>query len=279
MTNQVVPARSPLLLIHPIGVGLSARFWDRFISQWNEAGDRRELIAPNLLGCGSAPSPRQPLTPDDWATALIEALQRRNSAPVILVSQGASLPIALAVMTKAPHMVSGLVAISPPGWRVLKDSFPVERSQQLWKWLFSGVIGNLFYRYARRRSFLKSFSENNLFARHQDVDEEWLETLHQGSKEMDSRWAVFSFLAGFWRCGWEPALTAVSVPFLVVFGRSATGIGRSSSWDDLQERLKTYSSKLNNAEIHTIEGRNVLPYESTKPCVNCVQSWLQEISS
>ena len=263
MTDQGIPAKSPLLLIHPVGVGLSARFWDRFINHWKETSDERELIAPDLLGCGSAPCPRQPLTPDDWAKPLIDLLRRRNSEAVILVSQGASLPIALALMNSAPELVSGLIAISPPGWRVLKDSFPLKRSKQLWNMLFSGIIGNVFYRYARRRSFLKSFSEKNLFARQQDVDEQWLETLHEGSKGMDSRWAVFSFLAGFWRSGWEATLTAVEIPFLVVFGRSATGIGRSSNWDDLEERLKIYNSKLNNAQIHTIEGRNVLPYEST----------------
>ncbi len=279
MTDQNISAKSPLLLIHPIGVGLSAQFWHRFIDHWSETGDGRELIAPDLLGCGFAACPRQPLTPEDWATALLEPLKRRNSPPVILVAQGASLPIALAVMAEAPQLVSGLIAISPPGWRVLRDTFPTQRSNQLWNVLFNGTLGTLFYRYARRRSFLKSFSRNNLFACQDDVDEEWIETLHEGSKKMDTRWAVFSFLAGFWRRGWEPALTAVNVPFLVVFGRSATGIGRSSNWDDVEERLNTYNSKLNNAVIQTIDGRNVLPYESTKQCVNCVQSWLQDISS
>lgn len=278
MSSRTIPAGSPLLLIHPIGVGLSARFWDRFIHHWKATGDDHALFAPDLLGCGTAPYPRQPLTPEDWATELIKSLQERNCEPVILVSQGASLPIALAVMDKAPQLVSGLIAISPPGWRVLKDAFPTQRSRQLWNVLFRGTAGNLFYRYARRRRFLKSFSEKNLFARHQDVDNEWLEMLDEGSKIMDTRWAVFSFLAGFWRCGWESALTSVNVPFLVIFGRSATGIGRSSSWDDLEERLKTYRSKLINAEIQTIEGRNVLPYESTKQCTNCIQRWLQEVS-
>ena len=48
MTDQGIPAKSPLLLIHPVGVGLSARFWDRFINHWKETSDERELIAPDL---------------------------------------------------------------------------------------------------------------------------------------------------------------------------------------------------------------------------------------
>ena len=91
---------------------------------------------------------------------------------------------------------------------------------------------------------------------------------------MASRWAVFSFLAGFWRRNWEPQLISLSIPVLVVFGREATGIGRSRSWDDADERIATFNSKLPQAQIRTIPGRNVLPFESTEACVETVQSWL-----
>jgi pimeloyl-ACP methyl ester carboxylesterase len=267
-------ASTPLLLIHPIGVGLSARFWDRFIRCWKSSDPAAELLAPDLIGCGAAPCPEQPLTPEDWARPLLRLLHERGSQPVVLVSQGASLPIALAIQAQAPELVSGLVAISPPSWRVLHQEFPQERARTLWRLLFRGPIGTLFYRYARRRSFLRSFSQKNLFARADDVDAEWLDTLVEGSRSMATRWAVFSFLAGFWRRNWEPQLTELTIPLLVVFGQSATGIGRSRDWDDLSERLDTYRRQLPQAAITTIEGKNVLPYESTQACVACVRSWL-----
>ena len=263
------------MLIHPIGVGLSSRFWDRFIQHWRTLEPERMLLAPDLLGCGNAPCPPQPLTPDDWAKPLISNLKERGAEPVVLISQGASLPIALALQAQAPELVVALVAISPPGWRVLSEPFPQKRAQQLWTLLFSGPLGSLFYRYARRRGFLASFSRNNLFAEASDVDDEWLETLQAGSRAMESRWAVFSFLAGFWRSNWEPPFTGLTVPVQVVFGQSATGIGRSRSWDDVSERLDTYRRKLPDAAIATLDGRNVLPYESSAACVACVQGWLQ----
>ncbi|MEB3262756.1 MAG: alpha/beta hydrolase [Synechococcus sp.] len=269
---------TPLLLIHPIGVGLSSRFWDRFIRCWKASDPTAELLAPDLLGCGAAPCPEQALTPEDWATPLLSLLRERGSQPVVLVSQGASLPIALAIQAQAPELVSGLVAISPPGWRVLHEDFPEGRARTLWRLLFRGPVGNLFYRYARRRGFLRSFSQKNLFARAEDVDAEWLETLAEGSRSMATRWAVFSFLAGFWRRNWEPQLTALTIPLLVVFGQSATGIGRSRSWDDLSERLDTYRRRLPRAAISTIPGRNVLPYESTEACVSCVRHWLSGLA-
>ena len=263
----------PLLLIHPVGVGLSSRFWERFIRRWHEDDPEGVLLAPDLIGCGEADCSSNPLTPDNWAQPLVEMLRERNDGRAVLVAQGTTLPIALAMLERAPELVCGLVAISPPGWRLLHETFPIERSKQLWRWLFRGPVGNLFYRYARRRDFLKSFSQKNLFAQAEAVDEEWLQALDEGSRNMNSRWAVYSFLAGFWRRDWEPQLTSLTLPLQVIFGDSATGIGRSRSWDDLDQRLATYRQKLQGAVIKTIPGRNVLPYESPEDCVKCVRRW------
>ena len=45
----------------------------------------------------------------------------------------------------------------------LSEPFPQKWAQQLWTLLFSGPLGGLFYRYARRRGFLAAFSRKNLF--------------------------------------------------------------------------------------------------------------------
>mmetsp|Transcript_23024 Transcript_23024/g.33807 ORF Transcript_23024/g.33807 Transcript_23024/m.33807 type:complete len:431 (-) Transcript_23024:81-1373(-) len=39
---------TPLLLIHPVGIGLSSWFWDNFLNEW----DGGEVYAPDLIGCG-----------------------------------------------------------------------------------------------------------------------------------------------------------------------------------------------------------------------------------
>jgi len=264
----------PLMLIHPVGVGLSSRFWDRFIQYWHEEEPETALLAPDLIGCGEAEFRSDPLTPEDWAQPLVDVLKNHDSGPAVLVAQGTTLPIALSVVEKAPELVCGLVAISPPGWRVLNETFPIEKSRQLWRWLFQGPIGNLFYRYARRRNFLRKFSRKNLFAQANAVDEEWLQALNEGSRDMNSRWAVYSFLAGFWRRDWAPQFTNLTIPMQLIFGESAAGIGSSRRWDDLNQRLATYSQNLPTALIQTIPGKNVLPYESPKDCVNCVRNWL-----
>ena len=74
-------SRPPLLLIHPIGVGLSSRFWDRFIRRWHDDDPGAELLAPDLIGCGDAACSRDPLTPHDWAEPLAALLRGRQDGP------------------------------------------------------------------------------------------------------------------------------------------------------------------------------------------------------
>ena len=246
-------------MIHPVGVGLSSRFWDRFITYWRASDGTTVLLAPDLLGCGRSEHPYQQISPEDWASPLIDLLRQHNNGPAVLVSQGASLPIALAVLKTAPELVSGLVAISPPSWRILEKPFPTMQAQLLWRLLFQGALGSLFYRYARRRAFLKTFSVKNLFANKEGVDAEWLDSLEEAAANMSTRWATFSFLAGFWRRNWSHQWRDLKQPVWLLFGVEATGIGRSKYWDDAQERIDAYQQQMPNAVSASIRGRNVLP--------------------
>ncbi|KZR88514.1 hypothetical protein MITS9508_02019 [Synechococcus sp. MIT S9508] len=53
--------------------------------------------------------------------------------------------------------------------------------------------------------------------------------LNQGSRAMDTRWAMYPFLAGFWRRDWEPLQTGLKIPVQIIYGTKATGIGSSKN--------------------------------------------------
>lgn len=84
----------PLLLIHPIGVGLSRQFWHRFCRAWYQSGRTNPIYNPDLLGCGESDMPHIAYTPADWADQLQHFLVTVVQKPVILVVQGALLPVA-----------------------------------------------------------------------------------------------------------------------------------------------------------------------------------------
>ncbi|MFP4132860.1 MAG: alpha/beta fold hydrolase [Halothece sp.] len=277
LTNQESPVA--LLLIHPIGVGLSRRFWDRFSQQWQGDGGVETIYNPDLLGCGETASPRVAYHPEDFAAPLKYLIENIIKKPVVIVSQGASFPITLELLgMTASENIAGLILAGPPAWSIITQ--PKSARQQRWLWnLFNSPLGGLFYRYARRRQFLESFSVRQLFSQAEDVDQQWLDMLKTGSEDMASRHAVFSFLAGFWRKNYESAIAQITQPTLVLMGETASSISKDSQPEPPQERIDQYCQTLPNGEGKILSGRNVLPYESTTAFTEACQEFLQQFRS
>lgn len=74
-STNTTPEGIPLVLIHPIGVGLSRQFWQGFCREWYYSGQRNLIYNPYLLGCGECDMPYMAYTPSDWAEQLQHFLQ------------------------------------------------------------------------------------------------------------------------------------------------------------------------------------------------------------
>jgi pimeloyl-ACP methyl ester carboxylesterase len=266
-----------LLLIHPVGVGLSRKFWQRFCDEWYRTGQHNQIFNPDLLGCGESDMPRLAYHPLDWAKQLQYFLQAVVQLPVVLVVQGALLPVAIELVRLQPDMIQGLVLSGPPAWTLMSTATPSWKHRVNWN-LFDSPLGNGFYRYARRSQFLRSFSQRQLFAQVEQIDAEWLSMLEQGASNPASRHAVFSFLAGFWRQDWSLAIAQIQQPTFVVFGEQASTITREAQATTPDEKLANYLKYLPKAEGVKIPGRNVLPYESTTAFVQAIQPFVAQLS-
>lgn len=268
---------TPLLLIHPIGVGLSRRFWDRFIQAWQTAEPNSLIYNPDLLGCGDSDMPPVAYMPDDWADQLWQFIQRVIQKPVIVVVQGALFPVALALSEKADaNWIKGLVLSGPPAWSVMTQPAAVWQQRLSWN-LFASPLGRGFYQYAKRRAFIRNFSIRQLFATAEDVDAEWLDRLSSDAQNTASRYAVFSFLAGFWRKDYTAAIAELPVPTLVVLGTTASSISRSGQSETPEQRMADYLKHLPHGQGVQIAGRNVLPYEATAAFVEAIRPFVQSV--
>ncbi|MEH1914683.1 alpha/beta fold hydrolase [Nostoc sp.] len=266
----------PLLLIHPIGVGLSRRFWQRFCREWYSTGQRNSIYNPDLLGCGESDMPRVAYSPSDWAEQLQSFLQTVVQKPVILVVQGALLPVAIQLVQKESNLIAGLVLSGPPTWALMTTKPPEWQEKFLWNVLDS-PFGSAFYRYARTPKFLRSFSIRQLFASENAVDAEWLNTLLAGAENPASRHAVFSFLAGFWRDDYTSFIASIQQPTLAVMGETASSISQDNKKETPDERLAHYLACLPESRGIKINGRNVLPYESTAEFVAAIALFINEV--
>lgn len=271
-TSKAV-ASTPLLLIHPIGVGLSRRFWHRFCHAWDQSGTN-PIYNPDLLGCGESDMPHIAHTPTDWANHLQHFIQTVVQKPVIIVVQGALLPVALELvqLQTQPNLIRALVLASPPAMPLMTEASSILQQRLTWN-LLDSPLGTAFYFYARRKQFLSSFSTRQLFADPDRVDAQWLDMLVEGAANPASRYAVFSFLAGFWRQNYLEDFARITQPTLVVVGDKASSISRAGKQDTPDQRLADYLKCLSDAEGIKIAGRNVLPYESTTEFVSAIAAF------
>ncbi|XWK90713.1 MAG: alpha/beta hydrolase [Phormidium sp.] len=269
-----------LLLIHPIGVGLSRHFWQRFYDSWYQTGRKNLIYNPDLLGCGESDMPHVAYTPNDWAQQLQDFLQNVGKRPVILVVQGALFPVAIELVQNSSisDLVKGIILSGPPAWPVITKKAKNWQQKLAWN-LLDSPLGNAFYRYARGEKFLRSFSIRQLFAQEKQVDTEWLNMLNLGAKDMASRYAVFAFLARFWQKGYEQAINKINQPTLVVLGEKASSISKSGVQETPEQRSQAYLKHLPKGETVFISGRNVLPYESTKEFVKIVADFADKIEA
>ena len=275
--SKVTPEGIPLLLIHPIGVGLSRQFWQRFCDEWYKQSNHNAIYNPDLLGCGESDMPHVAYYPIDWAAQLEYFIKTVIKKPVALVVQGALFPVAIELVKKQPDLIAGIILSGPPAWSIMTKPAPEWQQKLLWNLLFDSPTGNLFYRYARRKKFLSDFSIKQLFASVDDVDDEWLDTLQQGAKNPATRHAVFSFLAGFWRKDYQKAIESIMQPTLAVFGETASSISQTGKGDTTEKRIADYSSHLPNGSAIKIPGRNVLPYESTAEFVEAITPFVNQL--
>ncbi|MGI8932440.1 MAG: alpha/beta fold hydrolase, partial [Phormidesmis sp.] len=258
-----------------------------FVQQWMQGDEsaRNMIYSPDLLGCGESDMPARAYAPEVWAEQLDYFIEHVVQGPVILVVQGALLPVAVRLMAlPAATKVKGLVLSGPPAWRLMTTPSATWKQRLSWQ-LFESPLGNLFYRYARRASFLRSFSQRQLFEHAEDVTDDWLAMLKAGSQEMASRYAVFSFLAGFWRQDYADAIAHIQQPTLIVMGETASSIDRTTAKQTdadaeiaSQQRLQTYLEHFPHAQGVQVTGRNVMPYESAPEFVQAIAPFIADLT-
>ena len=273
--------RPVLLLIHPIGVGLSRNFWGRFLQAWQGEGTPVTVYNPDLLGCGDGDIPDRLTRPEEWAAQLWELIETKIQRPVILVVQGALLPVGLELWTIAEtknqrDRIQGMVLSGPPAWRVMTTVVGDRQKTLLWNGFFHSFLGNLFFRYARTEKFLRNFSAKQLFAKPEDVDREWLDMTREGSRDMATRHAVYSFLARYWQKGYGDRMKQCPVPVLALFGETASSISNNGKGETTEDRVQTYAEVFPNGRSQVLPGRNVLPYESTAEFTAALLQFLRD---
>lgn len=281
MTYRYKPAspgfedESPLLLIHPVGIGLSSWFWERVMDAWTGPA----IYAPNLIGCGVQegsdlwdPDQRGLSFPLGWVQGCETLMQESASRALPLnlkfppkiftftvVAQGGLAPVGVLLASRNPKTVGKLIFTSPPRWEEMTTSVPQAELERNYNFLRSPVLGKLAFSVLESRKAVEFFS--NLFLFSEPCDEEWLE---KGEKEscVEARPPVMAFNAGL--CNhrsFEEELLALEQPTLVVGGEA-----------DKRQRQE-YTEKMKDCILVNIPGQNVLPWESPELVAEAIKNF------
>ena len=331
ITTQQRSAAANLLLIHPVGIGQSAWFWDRFIADWfqnskTNSNSTSTVYTVNLLGCGvnsernalwnmtkqtkqcathelsefpvslpllswveqcetmikevicpkcstqsqSNGSKNQIFRNRRWnfsKSALRPAVEGSNAdiaeskAMITIVAQGGLAPVAILLAARNPSLIKDLILTSPPTFEELTKNIPESELRFNYKALCNPILEKIAFRLLESRWAIKFFSDLFLFAR--QCDSEWIiRTINESGP--DVRQPVQLFNAGYcsYRSFQEELCNEITQPTLIVRGK-----------EDTRDCL-IYAEKLRNCYIKIIDGKNVLPWESSQECCAAIQAFL-----
>lgn len=291
--KEAAPGREkdkPIVLIHPVGIGLSSWFWKRLMESYI---DNPPIYAPDLIGCGldhgaDAWDPDEVglFFPLSWVEGVetlmneivipnwkeMQTLQfpnildfnrqtkNENNDGCLVIAQGGLAPVGVMLAKRNPLTISNLMLTSPPTYRDMTTAVPTDELERNYNFLKSEIYGSLAFNLLESRSLIKFFSNRFLFQN--ECDEEWLDETERESRCVAARTPVQAFNAGLLQHrSFEEDLKESPQPKLIV-----SGAGDKRSID-----RQPYKEQLDTCSLVTIPGLNVLPWESPKEVVDLIR--------
>jgi hypothetical protein len=271
-----------LVLIHPIGVGISRWFYERLLLAFSSLPTRSKryiIISPDLLGSGSGCDPiisfsdgpstaKYPhmLNISDWTDQLLDLMARNEKVDNVtvidrwcVIANGGCSPIALQVAARSldslscplQRPVSNVIISSAPRLSFFLNSTDATKVLKSYDRL-CGVLGRLFWWYACRKEgkFIQTFSEKNLVADPANLGDTWRGNCYTTAiaRSGTSRYSTFAFLAGCLQDGCKTSLTALkgqmSVQIDVIKGRDVRrNPARSWFWQKSKRRKEKVTTR------------------------------------
>lgn len=276
-----------IVLIHPVGVGMSSWFWEKTMNQMVETmGYNGPIVAPNLIGCGleDGNTSWNPNNDDggnddgsvqnlplEWVKQIeyliqyeLPSLSSSSSSntnndtpppPCILVVQGGCAPIGIMLSSRDKNRsrISKLVLASPPTYtNMVTTPVPKQELQNNYKF-YTSTLGNLAFQILESKWAVKLFS--NLFLFQTECDDMWVEQCTNPLAVTNkARAPVAVFNSGYLLArSYKDEIMNISQPTIIISGK-----GDKRTTDRVQ-----YSIDMKDCSLITLEeGCNVVPWES-----------------
>lgn len=290
--KEAAPGREkdrPIILIHPVGIGLSSWFWKRLMYSYK---DNPPIYAPDLIGCGidHGADAWDPETiglffPLSWVEGVetlmndivlpnwkerqasllpsVFGLNRQDNEGnngCLVIAQGGLAPVGIMLAKRNPFTISNLMLTSPPTYKDVTTAIPSAELQRNYDFLRSPFFGSIAFNLLESRALIQFFSNRFLFQN--ECDDEWLDETGRESVVVSARTPVQAFNAGLLQHrSFEEDLKESPQPKLIVSGEG----------DKRAVDRQPYKEQLDSCTLVTIPGLNVLPWESPEALVDRIK--------
>lgn len=180
---------------------------------------------------------------------------------VAVVAQGGLAPVAILLAARNPSLIKQMILTSPPTYKDLTASIPESELHFNLNALCNPFLESIAFRVLESKWAIQFFSNLFLFSR--PCDKEWIDrTLAELGPAVRRPVQLFNSGYCFYRSYEEELLNLIVQPTLILRGNSDN------------RDCKTFKDKLMNCSTIKIEGKNVLPWESSFKSCNAIKEFI-----
>ena len=257
----------PVVLLHPVGIGLSSWFWTRVMNELPN-----EVYAPDFIGCGRSdawdPQERGVFLPLEYGRQVEELWRIKIGKPCCVVAQGGLAPVGVMLASRSndkwdgERAVAGLALVAPPPWDDLAGGIDRDEVAKNLQFLQSS-LGRKLTSLVQSPFFIKFFSDLFLFAG--SCDKAWIRDCVYDDARLKSIEPVLTFNAGVVgaRGLFDELATQIPQPVLLIEGQA----------DMRRDKREGYVETVPDLERVVIEGAcNVPPWEQSGATADAISA-------
>lgn len=252
----------PLLLVHSVMLGASAREWDDVIETLAE---NYHIYAVDLPGFGNSFCPKEPWTAYQYAAFLHDFIENAVKRPVCFCGANAGADFGLILSMLHPADIRRMVMISPEG---IGKGYATDADTKPLSLLLSPVAGTQKFLMGTSKGKIKAMLEDAVYAK-ETISSELVQRYANAARFGIHAQATFAGIeTRFYAADTKPAFEQLSVPFLMIWGEE-NRLNPTEHFD-MAEKMKDFGS------FALFENTGALPHmENSKAFLENVKDFLK----
>jgi pimeloyl-ACP methyl ester carboxylesterase len=205
-----------LVFIHGFGGGSSSYEWSKVYPAF--AADCR-VIAPDLPGWGNSDHPERDYQVEDYETAIAQFLAALAPQGSVVIASALTAAIMVRVAVQHPHLVQGMVLVTPAG---LSDFGKDFRQGFLPQILRVPFVDKVLYQTAiANATGIRAFLTERQFADANLITAEMVSAYLESATQPNAEYAALSFVRGDLCFDLAEWMSQLAVPTVIFWGEKA----------------------------------------------------------